>query len=67
MDIRCVRVDGRPMDWTTAFVRSVASLLSALIFALGYFWAWWDPQRQTWHDRIAGTRVVKSTKVQSLV
>jgi uncharacterized RDD family membrane protein YckC len=34
-------------------------LLSILVLFLGYFWAAWDRKRQTWHDKIAGTYVVK--------
>lgn len=34
-------------------------LVSAQIFYLGYLWMLWDPQGQTWHDKIAGTYVVE--------
>jgi uncharacterized RDD family membrane protein YckC len=29
---------------------------------LGYFWAIWDKDNQAWHDKIAGTVVVKEVK-----
>jgi uncharacterized RDD family membrane protein YckC len=29
------------------------------ICALGYLWMLWDPQKQTWHDKIVRTKVVK--------
>ncbi|HAH07559.1 MAG TPA: hypothetical protein DCM05_13745 [Elusimicrobia bacterium] len=58
MGIRGVRVDGRPMDVPVALVRHLASWLSALPMFLGFFWAGWDPEKRSWHDKIAGTVVV---------
>lgn len=57
--IKCVRTDGQALDWQHAAARTFASLLSYAPCALGFFWAAWDPRCQTWHDRIAGTLVVK--------
>jgi len=34
---------------------------------LGFFWAGWDQQKQAWHDKIAGTFMVKVSKGVSLV
>ncbi|MBI3299723.1 MAG: RDD family protein [Elusimicrobia bacterium] len=65
--IRGVRVDGRPMDLTVAAVRHLASWFSALPGFLGFFWAGWDPEGRTWHDKIAGTVVVRAAKPESLV
>jgi uncharacterized RDD family membrane protein YckC len=28
-------------------------LLSAAPLGLGFFWAWFDPDRLTWHDRLS--------------
>jgi uncharacterized RDD family membrane protein YckC len=36
----------------------MAFLLSAVI--IGWLWAFWDPQRQTLHDKFAGTLVVRA-------
>ncbi len=33
--------------------------VSGFFLGLGYFWAIWDPNTQTWHDKIAGTLVVR--------
>lgn len=35
-------------------------ILSALPLLLGYLWAAWDPKKQTWHDKLAGTYVVRN-------
>jgi uncharacterized RDD family membrane protein YckC len=44
-----------------AIVRNVARILSGLVFGLGYLWMLWDPRKQTWHDKIANTVVVRTT------
>jgi uncharacterized RDD family membrane protein YckC len=65
--VRGVRLDGKPMDVTVAVVRHLASYLSAFACFLGFFWAAWDPEGQTWHDKLAGTVVVRTPKPQPLV
>lgn len=40
-------------------VRYLVSIVSALLFYLGYFWMIWDAKKQTWHDKAAGTYVVR--------
>lgn len=47
-----------PLTLGKAMLRSVVRSLISGIFALGYLWMLWDPQQQTWHDKIAGTTVV---------
>ena len=36
----------------------IGKFISAIVFDLGYLWVLWDPNRQAWHDKIAGTFVV---------
>lgn len=59
MGIEGIRVDGKPMGYKAAVIRILSSWLSAGVIGLGYLWAAWDPQKQTWHDKLAGTLVVK--------
>lgn len=41
-------------------VREVfGKFVSGLFMGLGYFWAIWDKDSQAWHDKIAGTVVVR--------
>lgn len=54
------RRGGRPGIWRGLLRTFSALFLSAPFFALGYLWAFWDPQRRTWHDMIAGTRVIRA-------
>jgi len=65
--IRVVRLDGRKIDLPTALVRSIGAFFGVAAFGIGYFWAAWDDERQGWHDKLAGTVVVRVPKVQSLV
>ena len=36
-------------------LRSAGYILSAGTFFLGFFWAWWDEDALTWHDRLSQT------------
>lgn len=58
--LRLVRVDGGgPPGPVHGFGRSVGALVSDLVMGFGYLWAIWDRNNQTWHDRLAGTYVVR--------
>jgi uncharacterized RDD family membrane protein YckC len=65
--LKVVRLDGRRMDWPTAAVRAIGALFGSVVGGLGYFWSGWDSEKQGWHDKVAGTVVVKVDKVQPLV
>jgi uncharacterized RDD family membrane protein YckC len=41
-----------------AVIRYFGRILSALPIFLGYFWMLWDKEKQTWHDKLAGSVVV---------
>jgi len=38
--------------------------LSLLAAGLGFWWAWIDPDRLTWHDRASGTRLLRVRKAR---
>jgi uncharacterized RDD family membrane protein YckC len=40
--------------------RYFARWLSAIPLGLGYFWMLWDKDKQTFHDKLARTRIVKT-------
>lgn len=67
LGLKVIRTDGRPVDFAVALVRSLASFFSALVLFLGFFWAGWDPNKQSWHDKIAGTVIVKVPKGTPLI
>lgn len=51
---------GTPVGGWRVFGRHVAKILSAIPLGLGFLWMLWDPRRQTWHDKIASTVVVRT-------
>jgi uncharacterized RDD family membrane protein YckC len=59
-DLHVVRMDGRPLDWETAIVRALGCFLSLFVVFLGFIWIAFDHNRQAWHDKIAGTVVVRA-------
>ncbi|HYK26310.1 MAG TPA: RDD family protein [Steroidobacteraceae bacterium] len=66
-DLHVTRLNGRPIDWETAIVRALACFLSLAALGLGFFWIAIDPERQAWHDKIAGTVVVRAAQGVALV
>ena len=59
--IKIVKTDGSSVGFGGAFIREIiGKLVSTLIFFLGYIWILFDGKRQGWHDKIAGTYVVKA-------
>ncbi len=62
MNIR-VKKDGqeRNLNWGEGILREIiGKFLSAIVLLLGYLWMLWDPKKQTWHDKLAGSVVVKT-------
>lgn len=62
LGLKLVRTNGLPLTFAVAFVRSLSSLFSILVGFLGFLWAAWDRDKQSWHDKIAGTVIVKMPK-----
>ena len=65
--LKVVRLDGRPIDWPTAIVRALSCFLSLVVVGLGFLWIAIDEEKQSWHDKIAGTVVVRAPKGASLL
>jgi uncharacterized RDD family membrane protein YckC len=59
MNIKIIRVNGAPMSAGDSVLRYVGYWISSIILGLGYLWALFDSQSQAWHDKIAGTYVIK--------
>jgi uncharacterized RDD family membrane protein YckC len=50
----------RPVSfWRMLGREIIGKMISSLIFYLGFLWALWDSRKQTWHDKIFGTLVIK--------
>jgi uncharacterized RDD family membrane protein YckC len=66
LGLRVVRTDGKDVDWTTAGIRALSCFLSLLPLGLGFLWIAFDRDRQAWHDKVAGTVVIRVPRGVSL-
>jgi uncharacterized RDD family membrane protein YckC len=57
--LRVVRAQGTDVRVIDAVVRGLSSIFSFAALGIGCLWMIQDPERQMWHDKIAGTLVVK--------
>lgn len=59
--VRVVRAGtGELCSQPRAFGRNFASILSALPCFLGFLWPLWDPHKQSFHDKICDTVVIRA-------
>ena len=65
--LKVVRLDDREIDWATAIIRALGCFLSLAVVGLGFLWVAIDDDKQSWHDKIAGTTVVRVPKGVSLI
>lgn len=54
-----LRQDGKVISLRESVIRFAVSVVSALPLGLGYWWALWDRNQETWHDKAAKTRVFR--------
>ncbi len=57
--LRVARLDGAPLGAAEALVRGLGSIFSVAVLGIGCLWVLRDPEGQAWHDKMAGTCVVK--------
>lgn len=60
MGIRVVKANGEPLRASDAILRYLGYYLNSAIMMIGWLWATWDDDRQGFHDKLAGTLVVKA-------
>ena len=53
---------GNKLTFGQAIGRYFAYILSAIPFFLGYIWVGFDKRKQSWHDKLAGTVVIRNIK-----
>lgn len=62
MNIRVVDIEtGGPLGHFRALLRAVMLSVSILVCFIGCLWMLWDRERQTWHDKVAGSVVVPTS------
>ena len=59
LNIKVIRKDGTALTLTQALIRYVGLIVSIACLFIGVIWAAFDSNKQGWHDKIAGTYVVR--------
>ena len=60
MGVRVVKVNGQPLNATDAVIRYIGYYIDSFFIMLGWIWAIFDRDSQAWHDKLAGTVVVRA-------
>ncbi|WP_178862793.1 RDD family protein [Thiomicrorhabdus cannonii] len=58
---------GNKISLAQAVVRYFAYIVSALPLGLGFIWIGFDPRKQGWHDKLAGTLVIRDEAPEPVV
>ena len=62
MNIRVIDFEtGGPIDTSRALIRTLVRIASGLVCLVGYIWAFFNKEKQTWHDLAARTVVVPTS------
>ena len=57
--LKVVQSTGEQMTFGIAFLRWVGYIISGTVFYLGFVWIAFDGRKRGWHDKIAGTVVIR--------
>ncbi len=60
LNLKVVKIDGSLLTLSQAFIRWVGLVISFIVILIGVIWVAFDPNKQGWHDKIAGTYVLKA-------
>ncbi len=60
--LKVTTANGDAPDLRALAIRYAVGSLSLLLGGLGFWWAWLDRDRLTWHDRASATRMVRLPK-----
>ena len=60
MGICVIKVNGAPLQAADVIVRYIGYYVNSIVFGIGWIWALFDKDKQGWHDKLAGTYVVKA-------
>jgi len=61
LSLRVIRTDGSDLSIVQALIRYVGLFISFIVIFIGVIWVAFDPNKQGWHDKIAGTYVIKTS------
>ena len=57
--IRLVQQNGDPLNFKQTMLRFVLALMGLMLAGIGFWWAFFDRDKQFLHDRLAGTRLIR--------
>jgi len=60
LKLKVIKTDGSELTLVQSFIRYVGLIISAIPLGIGLIWVAFDAEKQGWHDKIAGTYVVKT-------
>ena len=60
--LRVTDMQGTNATTRALWLRYAVGGISLLCAGCGFWWAWIDRERLTWHDRISRTRMIRETK-----
>jgi uncharacterized RDD family membrane protein YckC len=67
LHLQVVRRDDQELSWQVCIVRALGCFLSLIALGLGFIWIAIDADHQGWHDKLAGTVVVRKPTSMPLV
>jgi uncharacterized RDD family membrane protein YckC len=59
-NLKVIRTDGSALTITQALIRYIGLFISFVCLFIGVIWVAFDAEKQGWHDKIAGTYVIRT-------
>ena len=59
-NLKVIRTDGSALTITQALIRYIGLFVSFVCLFIGVIWVAFDADKQGWHDKIAGTYVIRT-------
>ena len=60
LNLKVIRTDGSALTMTQGLIRYLGLFVSFLVLLIGFIWVAFDADKQGWHDKIAGTYVIRT-------
>ncbi|RKZ43398.1 MAG: RDD family protein [Candidatus Parabeggiatoa sp. nov. 3] len=62
--IQLLSADGHSVTWQQALLHFSMAFVSGFALGMGFLWTIVDKQKETWHEKVANTRLVYRAKVK---
>jgi uncharacterized RDD family membrane protein YckC len=60
LNLKVVRTDGSQLTIMQAVIRYIGVIVASIPLCIGLIWVAFDENKQGWHDKIAGTYVIRT-------